>query len=89
MTCGVVYCFKACGAAYCLRACVCVQATGATYGSPPQFDIVCANILRGPLFELAPRLLSYMHPGSTLVLSGLLEEQVCMCEHVSVPHPSV
>ncbi|KAF5842280.1 ribosomal protein L11 methyltransferase [Dunaliella salina] len=52
------------------------QAKGNAYGNPPQFDIVCANILRGPLFELAPRLLSYARPGSTLVLSGLLVEQV-------------
>eukprot|EP00200_Dunaliella_tertiolecta_P002351 CAMPEP_0202357584 /NCGR_PEP_ID=MMETSP1126-20121109/11553_1 /ASSEMBLY_ACC=CAM_ASM_000457 /TAXON_ID=3047 /ORGANISM="Dunaliella tertiolecta, Strain CCMP1320" /LENGTH=415 /DNA_ID=CAMNT_0048950495 /DNA_START=117 /DNA_END=1362 /DNA_ORIENTATION=+ len=52
------------------------QAKGNMYGDPPQFDIVCANILRGPLFELAPRLLSYAHPGSLLVLSGLLVDQV-------------
>lgn len=46
-------------------------------GLPSAFNVVCANILRGPLLELAPRLSAYaQQPGSTLILSGLLEEQV-------------
>ncbi len=38
-------------------------------------DVVLANILAGPLVELAPRLTAALRPGGTLVLSGILEEQ--------------
>lgn len=38
-------------------------------------DIVVANILAGPLVELAPRLTGLVKPGGRIVLSGLLEEQ--------------
>lgn len=38
-------------------------------------DLVLANILAGPLCELAPTLLAAMHEHATLVLAGLLEEQ--------------
>ena len=42
-----------------------------------QADIVVANILAAPLCHLAPQLLSMLHgPESTLILSGVLEEQV-------------
>jgi len=37
---------------------------------------VVANILAGPLVELAPRLLAALAPGGQLVLSGVLAEQV-------------
>ena len=40
------------------------------------FDVVVANILRGPLVELEPRLSAYGAPGSVLLLSGILTEQV-------------
>jgi len=40
------------------------------------FDLVMANILRGPLLELQPRLAAYCKPGGHLVLSGILQEQV-------------
>ena len=40
------------------------------------FDVVVANILRGPLVDLQPRLEGYAAPGSTLLLSGILTEQV-------------
>ena len=43
------------------------------------FDVVVANILRGPLVDLQPRLEGYAAPGSTLLLSGILTEQVCVC----------
>ncbi len=48
--------------------------------SPEQFkpqaaDMVLANILAGPLVELAPRLSAALRPGGQLVLSGILEEQ--------------
>jgi ribosomal protein L11 methyltransferase len=42
---------------------------------PVPADVVLANILAGPLIELAPVLLAALRPGGSLVLSGLLEEQ--------------
>lgn len=38
-------------------------------------DLVVANILAGPLIELAPRLLALLPRGGRLVLSGILVEQ--------------
>ncbi|WP_371187194.1 50S ribosomal protein L11 methyltransferase [Thalassotalea maritima] len=38
-------------------------------------DIVVANILAGPLRELAPVITDYVAPGGLLALSGILEEQ--------------
>jgi ribosomal protein L11 methyltransferase len=44
------------------------------------FDLVIANILAGPLVELAPRLCALLKPGGQLVISGLLpEQQASMC----------
>ena len=40
-----------------------------------QFDTVLANILAGPLIELAPLLLSQLSPQGNVVLSGILAEQ--------------
>lgn len=34
-----------------------------------------ANILQGPLLELAPRLASYAQPGALLCLSGIMTSQ--------------
>ena len=42
---------------------------------PRPVDVVLANILAGPLLELAPRLSATLKPGGSLVLSGILEEQ--------------
>ena len=42
---------------------------------PRQADVVLANILAGPLMELAPRLSASLRPGGSLVLSGILEAQ--------------
>ena len=39
------------------------------------FDVLLANILMGPLIELAPTLTRHVKPGGRLVLSGLLAEQ--------------
>lgn len=39
------------------------------------YDVVMANILAGPLVELAPKLLDSLRPGGLLVLSGILAEQ--------------
>lgn len=41
----------------------------------PPFDLVIANILAGPLIELAPRLREIVALGGTLVLSGILIPQ--------------
>ncbi len=41
-------------------------------------DLVVANILAGPLVELAPTLLGLLRPGGVLALSGVLADQVPM-----------
>ncbi len=43
-----------------------------------QADILIANILAGPLLTLAPTLKALIKPGGSIVLSGILEEQVGM-----------
>ena len=40
-----------------------------------QADVVVANILAGPLVQLAPRITSLVKPGGRLALSGILAEQ--------------
>lgn len=40
-----------------------------------QYDLVMANILSGPLTELAPTLAHHCRPGSDIVLSGILKDQ--------------
>lgn len=40
-----------------------------------QYDVVMANILSGPLADLAPNLSSYTKAGGSIILSGILEEQ--------------
>lgn len=39
-------------------------------------DILIANILSGPLVQLAPQLTRLIKPGGVIVLSGILQEQV-------------
>jgi ribosomal protein L11 methyltransferase len=39
------------------------------------FDLILANILKGPLLELAPEMARYMAPEGRVVLSGLLTRQ--------------
>ena len=39
------------------------------------FDLIIANILAGPLIELAPAFAKSAAPGSTIVLAGLLDSQ--------------
>jgi ribosomal protein L11 methyltransferase len=43
---------------------------------PPGADLLLANILSGPLVELAPRFADMVRPGGALVLSGLMEQDV-------------
>ena len=40
-----------------------------------EFDLVLANILAGPLVELAPALARHARPEGAIVLAGMLEEQ--------------
>jgi len=42
-------------------------------GAP--FDLIFANILKGPLIELAPDMAAHLAPGGLAILSGLLIEQ--------------
>ncbi len=39
------------------------------------YDLVCANILAGPLIELAPAIAAATLPGGTAILAGLLDRQ--------------
>ncbi len=52
------------------------------------YDIVMANILAGPLVELAPELLKAMHIGGKLVLSGILAEQTESIRNAYQPYLS-
>ncbi len=45
-------------------------------GEPAPADLLVANILAGPLCALAPVLTGLLRPGATLLLSGVLLEQV-------------
>ncbi|KAA3630033.1 MAG: 50S ribosomal protein L11 methyltransferase [Proteobacteria bacterium] len=48
-------------------------------------DLVVANILAGPLAELAPELITLLKPGGDLVLSGLLGSQVSTVQNAYGP----
>lgn len=52
-----------------------VQITGDPQVGGRAADVVLANILAGPLVELAPTLARLVRPGGVLALSGLLREQ--------------
>jgi ribosomal protein L11 methyltransferase len=39
------------------------------------YDLIIANILAGPLIELAPSVAGALAPGGTLILAGLLQQQ--------------
>jgi ribosomal protein L11 methyltransferase len=39
------------------------------------FDLIIANILAGPLIELAPSFVKALSPRATIVLAGLLDSQ--------------
>jgi len=49
-------------------------------------DIVMANILAGPLIELASRLASLTRPGGLIVLSGILNEQTNDVSNAYLPY---
>ena len=57
---------------------VCVEAAGfdhVTIRKAAPFDLVFANILKGPLIELAPDMARHVAPGGLVILSGLLAVQ--------------
>lgn len=45
------------------------------------YDLIIANVLAGPLIELAPSIAAALAPGGTLVLAGLLEAQAGRVAH--------
>ncbi|MFC2970281.1 50S ribosomal protein L11 methyltransferase [Acidimangrovimonas pyrenivorans] len=57
---------------------ICVEAAGfdnpKLHAAAP-FDVIFANILKGPLIELAPSLSAHLAPGGRAILSGLLNTQ--------------
>ncbi|PRX35077.1 ribosomal protein L11 methyltransferase [Meinhardsimonia xiamenensis] len=56
----------------------CVEAAGLDHpeiAAAAPFDLVFANILKGPLVMLAPDIAAAMAPGGRVILSGILNEQ--------------
>ncbi|WP_209424900.1 50S ribosomal protein L11 methyltransferase [Pararhodobacter sp. SW119] len=56
----------------------CLEATGFAHdviAARAPFDLVIANILKGPLIDLAPDIARHTAPGGRAILSGLLTEQ--------------
>jgi ribosomal protein L11 methyltransferase len=56
----------------------CVEAAGfahPTFDAVTPADLVFANILKGPLIDLAPEIAARTAPGGHAILSGLLREQ--------------
>ena len=56
----------------------CIEAAGFSHpdiAARAPFDLIFANILKGPLIALAPDLIGALAPGGYAILSGILEEQ--------------
>jgi ribosomal protein L11 methyltransferase len=56
----------------------CVEAAGFEHpdlSRKAPYDLVFANILKGPLIELAPQVAAHVQPGGHVILSGLLTPQ--------------
>ena len=56
----------------------CLEATGFDHpqiAAAAPFDLIFANILKGPLVDLAPDMAEHLSPGGHAILSGLLNEQ--------------
>jgi ribosomal protein L11 methyltransferase len=49
-------------------------------------DVLAANILAGPLVQLAPKFATYVRPGGRLVLSGVLEAQAAYVAAAYAPY---
>jgi ribosomal protein L11 methyltransferase len=57
---------------------ICLEATGfdhPTIQATGPFDLIFANILKGPLIDLAPDMAKHSDAGGYVILSGLLNEQ--------------
>ena len=56
----------------------CIEAAGFDHpdlkASAP-YDLIFANILKGPLVALSPDLTAHLRPGGYAILSGILNEQ--------------
>ncbi|KAL4853519.1 Ribosomal protein L11 methyltransferase [Chlorella vulgaris] len=73
-----VSCCLSCSQPYCSYADLKQPEPLAAAGIEPQqrlFEVTVANILQGPLLDLAPRLAAYTKPSGLLGLSGILQEQ--------------
>ncbi len=56
----------------------CLEAVGFDHpqiAAAAPFDLILANILKGPLIDLAPAMAAHAAPGGHVILSGLLERQ--------------
>jgi ribosomal protein L11 methyltransferase len=56
----------------------CIEAAGFDHpdiAAAAPFDLVFANILKGPLVELAPAMRAHTAPGGHVILSGILNTQ--------------
>ncbi|MGD9865165.1 MAG: 50S ribosomal protein L11 methyltransferase [Pseudodonghicola sp.] len=56
----------------------CVEAAGFAHpdlAAQAPYDLIFANILKGPLIALAPDLAAHLRPGGYAILSGILNEQ--------------
>jgi ribosomal protein L11 methyltransferase len=62
-----------------------VHVVGSDAQLPAGADIVLANILCGPLCELAPRFAALTKPGGRIVLAGLLAAQADEVTHAHLP----
>jgi len=57
---------------------ICLEAAGLDHpeiAARAPFDLIFANILKGPLIELAPAMAAHAAPGGVAILSGLLTDQ--------------
>ena len=59
------------------RRITCIEAAGFAHPSlsAAAFDLIFANILKGPLIDLAPAMAAHAAPGGIVILSGLLVVQ--------------
>jgi ribosomal protein L11 methyltransferase len=58
-----------------------VRLHSSTQSLPHGVDVLLANILSGPLCELAPRFAELVRPGGALILAGLMEQEVSEVTH--------
>ena len=74
------------GEAPLVRAVVADGLTNPAIAKAAPFDLIVANILAGPLTQLAPTIARALAPGGTLVLSGLLHWQENLVTGYYRPH---